>query len=117
MHIPFPVFSDAQAALQSGSSDAIYLFGENEEGVSCPDQDSSFFDPMLRKQSTEAVFVGHDHLNNMGIRYKGIDLVYSKSIDYYAYPGIAKQTKQRGATLITLSLDGNYKITPLDYTK
>lgn len=51
----------------------------------------------------------------MGIKYKGGDLVYSKSIDYYAYPGIAKQHAQRGATLIRLFPDGSYRIEQADY--
>lgn len=116
MHIPFQAFARAQEALKNGSPDAVYLFGENGEGVSCPDRDSGFFDAILEKQSTEAVFVGHDHLNNMGVKYKGVDLVYSKSIDYYAYPGIAEQTEQRGATLIRLLPDGSYRIEQKDYT-
>lgn len=115
MHIPFQAFARAQEALKNGSPDAVYLFGENGEEVSCPDRDSGFFDAILEKQSTEAVFVGHDHLNNMGVKYKGVDLVYSKSIDYYAYPGIAEQTGQRGATLIRLLPDGSYRIEQADY--
>lgn len=117
MHIPFPAFAEAQKALEYGRADAVYLFGENGEGVSCPKEDSGFFDLILEKGSTEAVFVGHDHLNNMGIRYKGVDLVYSKSIDYFAYPGIAKKTDQRGGTLIVLSPDGSYRIEQVSYTK
>ncbi len=115
MHIPFQEFADAKAELDAGGSDALYLFGENGEKVSHPEKNSGFFDVILEKQSTEAVFVGHDHLNNMGIRYKGVDLVYSKSIDYIAYPGIAKMTDQRGATLITLSKDGGYRIDQVHY--
>lgn len=61
--------------------------------------------------------MGHDHLNNMAVKYKGVDLVYSKSIDYYAYPGIADRTEQRGATLITLFSDGSYQIKQVDYEK
>lgn len=117
MHIPFHAFAEAQEALKCDSSDAIYLFGENEEPVSCPGQDSGFFDSIVKKQSTQAVFTGHDHLNNMAIRYKGVDLVYSKSIDYYAYPGISDRSKQRGATLITLFTDGSYKIEQVNYQK
>ena len=41
----------------------------------------------------------------------------SKVNDYYAYPGIAKQTKQRGATLITLFPDQSYQITQLHYSE
>lgn len=71
----------------------------------------------MEKGSTEAVFVGHDHVNYLGVKYRGVDLVYSKSIDYIAYPKISKMTAQRGATLITLSQDGTYAIQQLDYTK
>lgn len=115
MHIPFQEFADARAALDSGSDDAVYLFGENGEDVSCPERNSGFFDEILRKGSTDAVFVGHDHLNNMGIKYKGVDLVYSKSIDYITYPGIAQMTEQRGATLITVLPGGEYTIEQVDH--
>lgn len=117
MHILFPAFAQAQEALQNGSGDAAYLFGENGEGVSCPERESGFFDAIVRNQSTQAVFVGHDHLNNMAVKYKGVDLVYSKSIDYYDYPGIADRTEQRGATLITLFPDGSYQMEQVDYGK
>ena len=93
------------------------FYGENEESVSCPDQDSGFFEAIVKKQSTQAVFVGHDHLNNMAVKYRGVDLVYSKSIDYYAYPGISDRMKQRGATLITSFSDGSYQIEQVDYLK
>ena len=71
----------------------------------------------FEKGSTEAVFVGHDHLNNMGIKYKGVDLVYSKSIDYIVYPGISQMTEQRGATLITILQDGSYRLGQVDYER
>ena len=105
MHIPFRAFADAQTALETGDPAAEYLFGQNGEGVSCPAKESGFFDAILKKGSTRAVFVGHDHLNNLAVRYKGVDLVYYKYIDYIAYPGIANRTAQRGATLITLKGD------------
>ncbi|MDE5589759.1 MAG: metallophosphoesterase [Acetatifactor sp.] len=115
MHIPFQAFAEAQEALQDGNADAVYLFGENGEGVSCPEREFGFFEAIVQKQSTRAVFVGHDHLNNMAVKYKDVDLVYSKSIDYYAYPGIADKTEQRGATLITLFPNGSYQIEQVDY--
>ena len=117
MHIPFRAYADAYEALQSGSEEAEYLFGKNEESVSCPDHDTGFFDSIVAKGSTEAVFVGHDHVNYLGVKYRGVDLVYSKSIDYIAYPKISKMTAQRGATLITLTPTGTYTIEQLDYTK
>lgn len=115
MHIPFRAFADAKAALDAGSPDARYLFGENGEGVSCPDEDSGFFDLILEKGSTDAVFVGHDHLNCLAVNYQGVDLVYSRSIDYIAYPGIAKTTGHRGGTLIVLSPDRSYTLESVAY--
>lgn len=115
MHIPFRAFADAADALEHGDPEARYLFGANGEGVSCPDNDSGFFEAILEKQSTQGVFVGHDHLNNLGINYKGVDLVYSKSIDFLAYPGIAHETAQRGGTLITLDGQGGYVIEQVEY--
>lgn len=115
MHIPMHEYADAKAALDAGSPDAVYLFGKNEEPVSCPDKNSHFFDSILEKGSTDAVFVGHDHLNNMGIRYKGVDLIYGKSIDFLAYPGISNRNSQRGGTLITLLPDNTYTVEQIDY--
>lgn len=115
MHIPFKEFADAKAALDAGEADAVYLFGENGEEVCFPRHNSGFFDVILNKGSTDAVFVGHDHLNNIGIKYKGVDLVYSKSIDYIAYPGISQMTEQRGATLISVLRNGEYEIKQIDY--
>ena len=37
-------------------------------------------------------------------------LTYGMSIDYLAMPGIARDTKQRGATLITVHEDGSSSI-------
>ncbi len=115
LHIPFPASAEAKAALDAGEPEAEYLFGENGEGVSCPDRDEGLFDAILEAGSTQAVFAGHDHLNNLGVRYKGVDLVYFKSIDYTAYPGIAHKSSQRGATLVTLDSQGGYAIDVLDY--
>ena len=114
MHIPFKEFAEACDALARGEDSAEYLLGENGENVSHPAKDSGFFKLILEKKSTQAVFVGHDHLNNLGVKYRGVDLVYGKSIDYIAYPKIAKQTVQRGGTLVTLSSNG-YEITHIDY--
>ena len=114
-HIPFRAFADAEAALAAGDPSAVYICGENGETVSCPDVDFGFFDLILEKGSTDAVFVGHDHYNNLAVHYKGVDLVYSRSIDYIAYPGIAGQNAQRGGTLITLTPDGGYTLASVPY--
>ena len=52
----------------------------------------------------------------MSLEYQGLRLTYGMSIDYLVMPGIARDTKQRGATLITLHEDGTEDIVqvPLD---
>ena len=61
------------------------------------------------------MFCGHDQVNDFGIYYEGIELVYGKSIDYIAYPGIENQKEQRGATLISVDSKSGYNITPLRF--
>ena len=46
----------------------------------------------------------------MSLEYKGMRLTYGMSIDYLAMPGIARDTNQRGATLITVHDDGTEDI-------
>lgn len=58
--------------------------------------------------SMEACFVGHDHVNSAVVTYKGVMLAYGYSIDNLAYNGIMYSGRQRGATAITISKDGNW---------
>ena len=44
------------------------------------------------------------------MEYQGIRLTYGMSIDYPAMPGIAKDTAQRGGTLITLYPNSEFEI-------
>lgn len=107
-HIPLQEY---ETAWEEGSP----LFGTKREPVYDSEQKSRLFDRALELQSTVAMFCGHDHLNDYGIIYKGIELVYSKSIDYIAYPGIDKTAEQRGATQIAIDSSGAYSITQLQY--
>ena len=69
---PLPAFSDAA---EGGTT---RLLGKNGEPVSAPKQNTGFFDAIVQKKSTNAVFVGHDHLNHLAVRYRGVDPVYSR---------------------------------------
>lgn len=117
MHIPFRAFETAGLLLEAGSDEVEYLLGENGEGVSCPRWDSGFFERIVAKKSTQAVFVGHDHLNNRALRYRGVDLVYGRSIDYIAYVGIARKKGHRGGTMVVLTPDGSYEISQVVYDR
>lgn len=84
--------------------------------VCCSNYPSKLFDTAKELGSTTAMFCGHDHYNNMSLEYQGIRLTYGMSIDYLAMPGIDKDTKQRGGTLITLHKDSSYDIKQIRLT-
>ena len=113
-HIPLQEYKEAYELYESGSSDVKYYFGSNDEEmmdkVCCSDHPSKLFDTAKELGSTTGFFCGHDHYNNMSLEYKGMRLTYGMSIDYPAMPGIARDTKQRGATLITVHDNGTTDI-------
>ena len=61
-----------------------------------------------------AALIGH--YINMSLEYQGIRLTYGMSIDYLVMPGIARDTRQRGGTLITLHPDSGYDIEQVPLT-
>ena len=120
-HIPLVEQKDAYFEwLDNGSSDTEnvkYVYGNAGEGgkVVCSGiGEDDLFETMVRVGSTQGVFVGHDHYNNFSLWYNGgsgdyyIKLTYGMSIDYLAYFGIAKETAQRGGTVIEISPDGSF---------
>ena len=120
-HIPLQEYRTAYELYEKGSHEVTYFFGENREKmidkVCCSNHSSKLFDKMVELGSTKAVFCGHDHYNNMSLEYKGIRLTYGMSIDYLAMPGIAHDTKQRGAELITLHRDSSWEVKQLPLTE
>ena len=117
-HIPLQEYKTATELYLDGSNEVKYYFGENpgdhggitNELVCCSDFPSKLFDTAVSLGSTTAMFCGHDHYNNASIEYKGIRLTYGMSIDYLAMPGISKETKQRGAELITIHADSSWDL-------
>lgn len=77
--------------------------------VFCGKHEDSLFETAQELGSTQAMFFGHDHRNNISFNYKGIDLAYAMSIDYLAIPGIGKIGRQRGCTVINVNPDGSYE--------
>lgn len=88
-----------------------YKFGEAGERdiVIYPSAENyGFFDRVAELGSTQGIFFGHDHLNNISLMYKGVRLTYGYTVDYLAYTGIMKYGAQRGCTVITVSPDGSF---------
>ena len=117
-HIPLQQYKTATELYLEGSNEVKYFFGENpgdhggitNDLVCCSDYPSKLFDTAVELGSTTGMFCGHDHYNNASIEYKGIRLTYGMSIDYLAMPGIERETKQRGAELITIHSDSTWDL-------
>ncbi len=112
-HIPLREYAEAYDLYQQGDPSVTRCFGQNEEDIGCSRYSSKLFDRALELGSTQGFFCGHDHLNNLSLRYKGVQLTYGMSIDYLVYPGISKCSAQRGGTLIVLDEVGQMSVTPL----
>lgn len=119
-HIPLQQYRTAYELYEKGSDKVKYYFGSNDEKminkVCCSEYPSKFFSVAKELGSTHATFCGHDHYNNMSLLYDGIRLTYGMSIDYLVMPGIARDTKQRGGTLIICHADSSYEITQVPLT-
>ena len=122
MHIPVIEFRDAfNEYKENGSEDTEnvkYISGKNgekQEMIYSSEHNNGLFDACLQLGSTQGMFFGHDHLNNLALNYKGIYLGYSYSVDYLAYVGISKYGAQRGCSIITVAPDGGFTCEKSNY--
>jgi len=119
-HIPLQQYKIAYDLFMEGSDEVKYYFGFNgektKEKVCASKYPSKLFDTVKELNSTKALFCGHDHYNNLSLEYQGIRLTYGMSIDYLVEPGIARDTKQRGATLIISHKDSSVDIEQVPLT-
>ena len=91
-HIPTPEF------MQLWNENETYL--DKGELVGCPKIDTGFFDEVKNLDNIKGFFCGHDHNNDFGGVYQGVELVYGRKTGYGSYgPPLHKQ---RGARVITL---------------
>ena len=114
-HIPLIEMQEAfDEYQQNGFKDTEnvkYQYGKIAEGnyIICASKHNyGMFDAFKESGSTQGIFFGHDHLNNMSVYYKGLRMTYGYSIDYLAYNGIYKYGLQRGCTVINVQPDGSY---------
>lgn len=113
-HIPLAEMNDAfQEYKKAGNKDTEYVkykygkIAETNELICASKHNNGIFDA-FSKNNTQGAFFGHDHLNNLSLNYKGVQLSYGYSIDYLAYFGIYKYGLQRGCTIITVNPDGSF---------
>lgn len=113
MHIPLREYEIAwnRYTNEGNSEDIEYIYGAMRgplKPVNCGAGEDELFETVLSIGSTTGIFVGHDHLNNFQISYKGIKLTYGMSIDYTAFTGIHRQGSQRGCTIIRCLDDASW---------
>lgn len=106
VHIPL-----YQAEKEYGEND--FLYGEKREGVCESGFDAGLFDAMKEKGSAQAVYFGHDHVNDFGVMCDGILLSYIQPSGYGAYNMQSKFDAPenewiQGATLLNIRQDGTY---------
>ena len=113
-HIPPIEMNDAYIELKKNdfkdTENVKFKYGkiaESGEIICSSKYNYGLFDA-FKENETQGVFFGHDHLNNLSVNYKGIQLTYGLSIDYLAYSGIYKYGLQRGCTVITVKPDGSF---------
>lgn len=93
--------------------DSDFLYGEKREGVCESGFDSGLVDAMIEKGSAQAVYFGHDHVNNFGVMYENILLSYMQPSGYSAYNMQSKFDAPenewiQGCTLLDIKEDGTY---------
>ena len=94
-------------------ADTDFLYGEKREGVCESGFDSGLFAAMKEKGSAQAIYFGHDHVNNFGVMCDGILLSYIQPSGYAAYNMQSKFDAPenewiQGCTLLDIRADGTF---------
>ena len=121
MHIPLKEYEYAVCQDENGkfcfTDKCEILFGNVYESVGSSAINSGMFDLIKKLGSTEAVFSGHDHVNDFCAIYDGVYLVYSQSGGYETYTleektGGPESTWLQGVTITDIESDGKFDISP-----
>lgn len=117
MHIPLceykNVFTEKDGKYEPSGDCDIY-YGNQFESVGCSPFNSGMFDA-AKENGTEAVFCGHDHINDFYADYKGVKLVYFQPQDYNIYTlGSKCQFPEdkwvQGVTVININNSGSFDV-------
>jgi len=116
IHIPLVEYADALKIVkdesltpgQTATDGTEFIAGYAYEGAACSKYDSGMFAAIVNSGSTQAVFCGHDHINNCVIKYQGILLVYNQKSGYSSYDLASKGLgdPNQGYTVTTVTPDG-----------
>ena len=90
-----------------------YEYGEKREGTCPAGFDSGLFDALKEKGTCQAVYFGHDHVNDFGVMYDDILLSYIQSSGYGSYNMLSRGAPEsewvQGCTILNLNTDGTYE--------
>ena len=87
------------------------LYGGMYESIGCSEFNSGMFKAIKELGSTQAVVVGHDHINDFCAEYDGVYLVYAQCGGYNTYTmgsnfGWEEKDWMQGVTMIDVADDG-----------
>ena len=115
MHIPLPEYAEVMDGIDDfkyvPSGKAEILYGKQFESVGSSPYNSGMFDAILELGSTQAVFAGHDHINDFCAIYKGVHLVYVQCSGYEEYNlgsklGVPEDDWPQGVTMVDIDRNG-----------
>lgn len=119
MHIPIKEYEIA--VTQDENGDFIFtdkceiLYGNVFESVGSSKLNTGLFALIKKLGSTQAMFCGHDHVNDFCALYDGVYLVYNQPGGYETYTMEEKKNWPeekwpQGVTVTDIALDGEFKI-------
>lgn len=121
MHIPLKEYENAVGTDENGkfcfTDKCDILYGGVYESVGSSAVNSGMFALIKKLGSTQAVFSGHDHVNDFCAIYDGIYLVYSQCCGYETYTleektGWGEERWIQGVTITDVEPDGTFDISP-----
>jgi len=81
-HIALQEFQEAYDKLQKKSDEVKRLYGDVWEKIDGSCYSTGMFQAILDGNSTQAVIVGHDHINGIAMEYKGVKLLYTQGLQW-----------------------------------
>ncbi|NCA66981.1 MAG: hypothetical protein EOM87_02840 [Clostridia bacterium] len=114
IHIALPEYEDAYL-------EGEILYGEMREDIGCSKVNSGMFDAIVAAAHTEAIFAGHDHINDFEALYRGVRFVYCLSSGYTSYDLVSRnggspEERLQGCLAVTIDAGGDYSISRITNT-
>ena len=97
------------------TGEAKIFYGGMYESVGCSPFNSGMFDAICELGSTQAVYCGHDHVNDFCANYKGVCFIYSQCGGYETYTmgtnfGWPEEKWMQGVTITEILPDGSITV-------